>query len=221
MRPIKDRRAAGQLLAHKLQETQWQNTVILALPRGGVPVAAEVAATLGLPWDVLLVKKITAQKHTEFAIGAVSEDEEPVWSSENVSFLRLTPAQLQASIERTRQRILEQTRKWRKGRDPLAVQGKTVIAIDDGLATGLTMLAAIEFLIRRKARKIVVAVPVASESAKQAVHQKADRTVVLYTPEPFDSVSLWYEDFTQVTDEEVTSLLEEARVRTRTTTASV
>lgn len=207
MVPIKNRRVAGQQLAKKLKEGRWSNTLVLALPRGGVPVAAEVAAELKLPWDVLLVKKVTAQKNSELAIGAVSEYEEPIWNDEGVSFLKLTPPQLKGSIERTRQRIKEQSRKWRQGRERLPVQGRTVVVVDDGMATGLTMLAAVEFLIRGKARKIVVAVPVASESAKDLLSKKADRTVVVHTPEPFVSVSQWYEDFTQTTDEEVTTLL--------------
>lgn len=213
MVPLKNRKAAGVQLAKRLKETHWTNAIVLALPRGGVPVAAEVAAQLGLPWDILLVKKVTAQKHSEFAIGAVSEDEDPIWSDDNISSLKLNPEQLRTSVEKTRQRILEQTTQWRQGRPPLDVQGKNVIVVDDGLATGLTMLAAVEFLIRRKARKIVVAVPVASQSAREALLQKADRTVVLHAPEPFHSVGDWYEDFSQTTDEEVTNLLSGERAK--------
>ncbi len=219
MKTMKNRHEAGQLLAKKLKETNWTNAVVLALPRGGVPVAAHVARSLDLPWDILLVKKITAQKHSEFAVGAVSEDEDPIWSQANITSLKLTSAQLRAAVEKTRSRILEQTKKWRQGLAPLDVQGKTVIVVDDGLATGLTMISAVEFLIRRKARKIVVAVPVASVSAKDLVAQKADRSVVLYAPERFLSVGEWYEEFTQVTDEEVTELLQKERARQQSESA--
>jgi putative phosphoribosyl transferase len=207
MKPLRDREAAGQMLARKLKDADWKKASILALPRGGVPIAWEIAKELKLPLDVLLVKKVGAPDQPEFAIGAVSEDEHPIWNQESISFLGIEKRKLHDLAENARKKILEQTGKWRKGRAPLEVKGKTIILVDDGLATGMTMHAAVEFLKRREVKKIVIAAPVASRSAVDSFKNKVDQIVVLQIPEPFFSVGQWYEDFTQVTDEVVTSIL--------------
>jgi putative phosphoribosyl transferase len=207
MKPLKDRETAGQLLAQKLKNADWKEASVLALPRGGVPIAWEIAKELKLPLDVLLVKKIGEPDQPEFAIGAVSEDEHPIWNQESLSALGLEKRKLHDLSENTRKIILEQAKKWRKGRAPLDVKDKTIILVDDGLATGMTMHAAVEFLKRRGVKKIVIAAPVASRSAVDSFKTKVDQIVVLQIPEPFFSVGQWYEDFTQVTDETVTNIL--------------
>lgn len=207
MKSLKDRETAGQLLAQKLSTADWSRAFVLALPRGGVPVAWESAKELKLPLDVVLVKKIGEPDQPEFAIGAVSEDEDPIWNQESIDFLGLEKRKLHYLAEDTRKMILEQTKKWRKGRSPLAVKGKTIILVDDGLATGMTMHAAVDFLKGRGVKKIVIAAPVASRSAVDSFKTKVDQIVVLKIPEPFFSVGQWYEDFTQVTDEVVTNIL--------------
>lgn len=207
MKPIKNRETAGRLLAQELKRMEWQDTLILALPRGGVPVAAEIAKELNLPWDLLLVKKIGAPGQPEFAIGAISENENPVWDYASISLLSIQKSNLDKLVEKTRDKILEQAKKWRKGRIPLSVKNQTVIVVDDGLATGMTMHAAVKFLRHQGVEKIVIAVPVASRSAEDSFRTEVDQVIALQTPEPFFSVGQWYEDFEQVTDETVASFL--------------
>lgn len=210
MNPLKDRETAGRLLSEVLSKKSWKNTLILALPRGGVPVAWEISKQLNLPWDVLLVKKIGAPEQPEFAIGAVSEDKMPIWNKSSIESLNLPEIKLLNLADKTRKKIIQQTKKWRKQKPALDVKNKNVIVVDDGLATGLTMHAAVEFLQRRGAKSITVAAPVGSKSAVDSLTNNVENIFVLSTPEPFFSVGQWYEDFTQVTDDVVTKLLEQS-----------
>lgn len=207
MKTIKNRTEAGRLLAEKLRTVDRKNTLVLALPRGGVPLAWEIAKQLKLTWDILLVKKIGAPLHPEFAIGAVSEDQPPLWNTDIISSMGLDREQLNQLAEESQEKLRRQSKAWRRNRKPLELEGKDIILVDDGLATGMTMLSAVEFLKHRGARKVTVAAPIASGPAEEALRPRADEVVILLTPEPFFSVGQWYEDFSQVSDEMVMRLL--------------
>lgn len=220
MRLFANRKEAGEILAKRLlSERKWEGALVLALPRGGVPIGREVADELGLPLDVLLVKKIGAPNQSEFAIGAMPEDEQPIWDQSSISQLDLSEKDLQEAAEISRRKILDQAIKWRH--EPLKIKSKTVIVVDDGLATGLTMVAAVQFLKRQKVSKIIIAVPVASSSSMDSLKPLVDEIVALQIPEPFFSVGQWYKDFTQVTDEMVTDLLDKKTNDEQTTTIKI
>jgi putative phosphoribosyl transferase len=209
MKPIKNREVAGKLLAERLKKRKWKNTCVLAIPRGGVPVGSVIAKELKLSFDVILVKKIGAPEQPEFAIGAICEDDKPIWNKDSVAMLNLQKDVMIELAEKTYKKIFEQTKKWRADRLPLALKDQTVILVDDGLATGLTMLAAVEYLKRKQVNKIVIAIPVASRSAIENLENLVDQILVLEIPEPFFAISQWYENFSQVTDETVTQILAE------------
>lgn len=207
MKRLKDRESAGKELAQVLKGEKWENTTILALPRGGVPIAWEIAKQLELPWDLLLVKKIGAPHQPEFAIGAICEDDRPLWNQESVSWLNLTDNDKESLAKKTHEKILKQAEQWRGGREPQNFEGKNLIIVDDGLATGMTMHAAVDYLKRQGANKVVIAVPVAAKSSVESFKDKVDKIITLQTPEPFFAVGNWYEDFDQVTNKVVTNLL--------------
>lgn len=208
MIPYKDRRQAGSFLAEKLNEKiRPGNACILALPRGGVPVAWEVARKLRLPLDVLAVKKIGAPDNPEFAIGALAENQRPVWNQEAIRELGVPRHALRTLADAVQEQIRRQTARWRAGNAPLPVKDRTVILVDDGVATGTTMSSAIELLRRQGARRIVAAAPVGPVSAVSYLKLQADEMVILQTPQPFFSVGQWYENFDAVSDETVTRLL--------------
>ncbi len=213
MKRLKNRESAGKELAELLQKSGWENTTVLALPRGGVPIAWEVAKTLKLPWDLLLVKKIGAPNYPEFAIGAVCESDHPTWNQEALSRLNLSESERQQMAQNSQDKIKQQARKWRGSRPSLEYKGKNFIIVDDGLATGMTMHAAVDFLNRQGARKVFVAIPVAAKDSVDSLKGKVEQVFTLQTPEPFNAVGNWYENFNQVSDEEVTKLLNEAEKR--------
>lgn len=204
-----DRTQAGRRLADALERYDGRQTVVLALPRGGVPVAAEVAARIGAPLDLLIVRKIGVPYQPELAMGAVVDGEAPVVvRNEDVirsagisaaEFDRVRDREL-AEIERRRARYLA-------GRAPVEIAGRTAIVVDDGIATGATVRAAIRGLRRRKPREIVVAVPVAPPDTVAMLEQEADRVVCLEQPSFFQAIGLHYRDFRQVSDEEVIATL--------------
>jgi len=203
MKLFRDRVEAGEALAAKLESLNLgRNICVLALPRGGIPLGAVVASTLQCQLDMLFIKKIGAPHHEELAIGAVSESG-TIWQKETLDFLNI-PRDVQQQLAREKQKELKaQLLKWRKGRKPIDVKGMTAIVVDDGLATGTTMRAALDFLKTQTPKRIVVAVPVASHVAAEDVSKECDDFVTLEIPEPFFSVGQWYQDFTQVTDDEV------------------
>lgn len=207
MRPIESRVSAGKLLAEVLRDREWQNAVVLALPRGGVPVAHEIARELALSMDVLFVKKMGAPGRPEYALGAISEDNDPVWNEDALMDVSLSQEDLKKIVDQSRTQVDEQVRKWRGSRKAIDLKGRTVLVVDDGLATGMTMKAAVELLRRRDVKRILVVAPVASRSAMELLKDDADEVIVLSIPEPFFSVGQWYEDFSQVTDEAVSQLL--------------
>jgi putative phosphoribosyl transferase len=205
-----DRAEAGSRLAKRLRAMGLENPVVLALPRGGVPVGYEIAQALEAPLDVLLVCKIGAPGHEEFALGAAVEAEPPiVVLNEGVpqrfmQHVREQAARQAEEIERRRQA-------YRSGRPLLDVSGRTAIVVDDGIATGATFRAALEAMKHMDAAKVVAAIPVAPAESLPAVEALAGDVVCLATPEPFYAVGLHYRDFSQTTDQEVVELLKKAK----------
>jgi predicted phosphoribosyltransferase len=206
-----DRREAGRQLAARLRDYASSNTIVLALPRGGVPVAYEVARALGAPLDVFIVRKLGVPGHEEFALGAIASGEVVVLNPELANQLGLSRQDIQTIIEAERRELDRRERAYREGAPPLDVRGRTVILVDDGLATGATMLAAIAALRKLGPARIVVAVPVAAPETCEAMAGAADEVVCAVTPQPFHAVGLWYDNFAQTTDDEVRALLHAAR----------
>jgi predicted phosphoribosyltransferase len=206
-----DRREAGRQLAARLRDYAGSNTIVLALPRGGVPVAYEVARALGAPLDVFIVRKLGVPGHEEFALGAIASGEVVVLNPELANQLGLSRQEIQTIIEAERRELDRRERAYREGAPPLDVRGRTVILVDDGLATGATMLAAIAALRKLGPARIVVAVPVAAPETCEAMAGAADEVVCAVTPQPFHAVGLWYDNFAQTTDDEVRALLHAAR----------
>ncbi len=213
MELFKNRESAGKQLAVEVSRFVQADALVLALPRGGVPVAWEIAKDLDLAMDLLLVKKIAAPEAPEFAIGAVAEDDPPIWSRENLGQFELSQAELNELLKGVQRKILRQRASWCGEYMRYKVRGRQVILVDDGLATGLTMRAAVSHVRRHGARQVVVAVPVAAKSAKREFKDIADEIVILETPEDFSSVGRWYDDFAQVADAEVTAIVAESRAR--------
>jgi len=211
MKQFQNRSEAGKLLASKLQKyADNPNVLVLALPRGGVPVAFEIARSLKAPLDVFLVRKLGVPGHEEFAMGAISSCGDRVLNQEIIKALQLSDSLVERVTQHERQEMMRRESLYRQNKPPLQIQGKTVLLVDDGLATGSTMLAAIRAVQSQKAEKIVIAVPVAPPSTYESMKKLGDDTICLLTPEPFYGVGLWYNDFSQTTDDEVVSLLSQA-----------
>lgn len=208
---FENRYAAGQWLASKLQHYRNRpDVIVLALPRGGVPVGYEVAKWLNAPLDVFIVRKLGVPGHEELAMGATASGGVRMLN-QNVIDMFGIPWDLIEMITAREQRELErQEREYREGRPPLDVEGRTVILVDDGLATGASMHVAVAALKHKKPAHIVVAVPVASQETCSEFDGEVDHVVCALTPEPFWSVGQWYEDFSQVSDDEVRDLLRRA-----------
>ncbi len=205
----RDRTSAGRSLARRLSEYAGRSdVVVLALPRGGVPVASEVARALGAPLDVFVVRKLGVPGHEELAMGAIAQGGDCVINQEVVRRHHIPLNEIDAVIEGEQAELRRRERAYRNGRVALDVRGKTLIVVDDGLATGATMRAAVVSLKRRAPAGIVVAVPTASATACESFREFADHCICDNTPEPFRSVGEWYEDFRQTTDEEVRELLQ-------------
>jgi len=209
---FRDRAEAGQILAAKLKQyARRPDIVILALPRGGVPVAYQVATMLDLPLDIFLVRKLGVPGQEELAMGAIASGGIKVSNEDIIRALHI-PQSVIDDVAAKEQRELERREKfYRQDAPAIDVTNKTVILIDDGLATGATMRAAAAALKQQNAKKIVVAVPVAAESTCQELETEVDEAVCALTPEPFYGVGYWYDDFSQTTDEEVIDLLKKSR----------
>ncbi len=205
-----DRRDAGRRLAGVLREEAGQRPLVLALPRGGVPVAHEVATALGAPLDVLLVRKLGVPGHEELAMGAIAEGGVRVLNDEVIAGLGIPARRIAEATRLESAELTRRDRLYRAGREALPRAGRTVLLVDDGLATGATMAAAVEAARAEGALRVVVAVPVASREAMATLSRIADRCVALLVPAGFSGVGEWYEDFRQTTDEEVRTLLESA-----------
>ena len=204
---FKNRTEAGRFLAEKLLKYQSMKPLILAIPRGGVPVAAEVAEKLHADLDLLMVKKIGAPDNRELAIGAISEDGQPWLNSRIISRLGIKTATLKKISAEKALEVKAQIQKLRGSKKAVPVEGRVLIVIDDGIATGATLLAAVHLLRARKPKKIIIAAPVAPESTLEEIRKVADDVVALKTPYPFYAVGDWYHEFTQVEDDEVLKLL--------------
>jgi predicted phosphoribosyltransferase len=203
-----DRRDAGLALAEDLRSFAGRaDVIVLGLPRGGVPVAFEVARALRAPLDVFVVRKLGAPGHEELAMGAIASGGVVVTNDEVLDGLRIPWHEVEFEIERQRTELVRRELLYRGGRPPLDVRARTVILVDDGLATGSTMRAAVKALRKRAPAAIVVAVPTAAPSICREFQKVADGCVCAMTPEPFRAVGLWYEDFKQTTDQEVCDLL--------------
>jgi predicted phosphoribosyltransferase len=218
---FRNRTEAGRLLALKL--TAYANrpeVVVLALPRGGVPVAYEVARALNAPLDVFIVRKLGVPGYEELAMGAVASGGVRVINEPLVAALRIPDYVIEAVAAWEQQELARRERVYRDDRPPLDVQGKTVILIDDGLATGATMQAAVKALRQQQPGRMVVAVPTASPETCDAIRAEVDEIICAITPEPFYAVGFWYEDFSQTTDEEVRELLARSAAETRPAAAT-
>jgi putative phosphoribosyl transferase len=207
--PFRNRTDAGRQLASKLVKFQGRSDLlVLALPRGGVPVAYEVANILHAPMDIFLVRKLGVPGHEELAFGAIASGGLRVINESIVHSTHLSPGQIEAAVAREKVELARRERSYRGDRPPPDPKGLTVILVDDGLATGATMLAAARALRQENPKHIVIAVPVAAPATCNEFRPEVDEIICAITPEPFHAVGLWYEDFSQITDEEVKELLE-------------
>ncbi|HEY4817730.1 MAG TPA: phosphoribosyltransferase [Candidatus Acidoferrum sp.] len=211
MFPFRDRTEAGRLLAETLREfANRDDVVVLALPRGGVPVGFEVAKALNAPLDVFVVRKLGLPRQEELAMGAIASGGARVLNRELIRALGI-PDEVVEQVTQEEQRELERReREYRDGRPPVDVHGKTAILIDDGLATGSSMRVAVLALKQKQPAQIVVAVPVAPRDSCAELESVADKVICAVTPEPFWGVGQWYADFSQTSDEEVRDLLRRA-----------
>jgi putative phosphoribosyl transferase len=212
IRRFRDRREAGSLLAAQLRHYAGRDDVIvLGLPRGGLPVAYEVARELDAPLDVFLVRKLGVPGQEELALGAIASGGTVVLNPRLVEALGLTRDQIAAIVDRERRELERRERAYRGDRPPPHLSGRVVILVDDGLATGSSMWAAVHAVRQENPARVVVAVPVADPDVCHRLDAEADEAVCLFTPQPMRAVGIWYEDFSQTTDEEVRELLERAR----------
>jgi putative phosphoribosyl transferase len=211
--PYRDRRDAGQQLAAELKALSLERPVVFALPRGGVPVGLEVARALHAPLELLAVRKLGAPGNPELAVGAVAEDGTGVFDARSAELLGVTPEMLDTAIAHESRELLRRVQRYRSGRPPVDVKQRTAIVVDDGIATGMTELAAVRALRKSQAAAIVVAVPVGSEEALAMLGEEADRVICLRVPARLYGVGMWYEDFKPVSDDEVLAMLGEARAQ--------
>ena len=210
---FQDRRDAGRVLARSVAKLHdLEGAMVLGLPRGGVPVAYEVARELNLPLDIFIVRKLGVPGHEELAMGAIASGGTIVMNSSVVQELNISPEVIEAVARREELEIERRERAYRDGRPPAQVEGRTAILIDDGLATGASMLAATRAL-RPRVRRVIVAVPVAAASTCNELRSEVDQVLCAITPQPFFAVGMFYRDFDQTTDEEVRFLLLQARNR--------
>jgi putative phosphoribosyl transferase len=211
MRRFRNREEAGRKLAEALASYRTERPIILALPRGGVPVGYEIARALAAPLDVWVVRKVGVPFRPELGMGAVSEGGEVYLSRDIVDYAGLSEEELAQACERKLREVEERVRIFRGGGPAPALRDRTVIIVDDGIATGGTTRAAIRAVRAQQPSKVILAVPVASPDVVQALSQEVDRVVCLLTPEDLYAIGMWYDDFTQVSDEAVVALLQRAR----------
>jgi putative phosphoribosyl transferase len=209
---FKDRTEAGQVLARKLAAyANHEDVVVLALPRGGVPVAFEIATALNVPLDVFLVRKLGVPGQSELAMGAIANGGVRVLNQDIVRSLRLSDAVIDKVAAQEQQELERRERLYRDNIPIPLLHERTVIIVDDGLATGATMRAGIAAIRQQQPARIVVAVPISSPETCRDLAVEVDEIICVETPQLFCSVGLWYEDFPQTTDEEVRALLKQAQ----------
>ena len=208
---FQDRSEAGQTLARRLKSVIIDSdTLVLALPRGGVPVGFEIAQTLHVDLDVFLVRKLGVPGQEELAMGAIASGGVRVLNEPLIQHLGVSQSIIDRVTAREQYEIERRERLYREGRSALPIENRTAILVDDGLATGATMLAAARAVRAKKPKRIIVAVPVASRDACEEFRRQVDDVICAEIPEPFYSVGTWYEDFSQTSDAEVRQLLERA-----------
>jgi putative phosphoribosyl transferase len=208
---FQNRREAGRALAVELGQRSLENAIVLALPRGGVPVAYEVAVALRAPLDVIVVRKLGVPGHEELAMGAVASGGVGILNESITDSQRIPLQAIGEVAERESVEVVRRVAEYRGGRPPLALDGRTAVLVDDGLATGASMRAAVLAARALGPSRIVVGVPVASREAVDELEGDVDEVVSVETPEPFGAVGAWYSDFRQTTDAEVRELLEATR----------
>ena len=207
-RGFHDRREAGQALASALASYAGRlDVIVLALPRGGVPVAVEVAEALGAPLDIFLVRKLGTPRHRELAMGAIASGGVRVINDDVVRWYGITPAEIDEIAAEEQLELLRREQAYREGREGLPLAGKVVILIDDGLATGSTMRASVQAIRRHNPSRVVVGVPVGARETCDELSAHADEVVCVQSPEPFVAVGQWYGHFDQTTDQQVRALL--------------
>jgi putative phosphoribosyl transferase len=208
----RDRRHAGQVLAQRLTDFKDRpDVIVLALPRGGVPVAFEVAQALHAPLDVFIVRKLGVPGREEYAMGAIASGEVCVLNHEVVDWLGISQADIDAVMQAERLELARREHLYREAKPVPSLHARTVLLIDDGLATGSTMRAAIRACRQQQPRHLVAAIPVADADVCESLRNEADEVVCASTPEFFQAVGRWYDDFSQTSDDEVRALLAAAR----------
>jgi len=217
---FKDREEAGRILANRLTKYADQKPIVLGLPRGGVPVAFEVAKALKAPLDVYVVRKLGVPGHEELAMGAIASGDVRVLNKPVVEDLRISEEAIETETRKEQEELKRRELLYRGKRPPLDVSNRTVVLVDDGIATGSTIKAAIAALKKQKAGRIVVAVPVAPASTIDELKTEVDEVICVSTPEFFYAISLWYDEFPQTSDEEVRELLKEAEMKKEAAVAS-
>ncbi|MFF7749517.1 phosphoribosyltransferase [Streptomyces sp. NPDC007971] len=214
---FRDRAEAGRVLAGLLSDLSGRgelpDPLVLALPRGGIAVAAPVARALGAPLDVLVVRKIGAPHHEEFAVGALAPGDAPLFDPDTLDHLGLTEQRLAPVVERERRELARREQRYRGDRPPLDPTGRTVIVVDDGLATGATARAALRHLRNRAPARIVLAVPVGAPDSLDRLAAEADLVICPHRPAAFSAVGQWYDEFEQLTDADVLDVLHALHTR--------
>lgn len=205
--PYRNRREAGQVLAELVRELPAGDSVVLGLPRGGVPVAFEVARAIGAPLDIFVVRKLGVPGHEELAMGAIASGGMCVLNDDVVDSLRISPEAIAAAVRSETIELRRREELYRDGRPPVDVRGKRAILVDDGLATGASMRAAVAALRGLGPAEIVVAVPVAAAESCEDFRHEVDFCICAATPEPLYGVGLWFRDFRPTSDDEVRALL--------------
>jgi putative phosphoribosyl transferase len=206
-----DRTDAGKQLAHKLEFLQGQrNVIVLGLPRGGVPVAFEIAKALAVPLGVLVVRKLGVPGHEELAMGAIASGGVRVLNDDIIQSLALDNETIDSEVAKERLELEQRETRYRGTKPFPSLTGKTVLVVDDGIATGATMRVAVKALKQHQPARIIVVAPTCARDTYQTLYREADEVICLATPEPYIAVGLWYEHFPQTRDEEVRSLLEQA-----------
>ena len=205
--PFSDRADAGRRLASRLDDRRGGDVVVLALPRGGVPVAFEVARALSAPLDVILVRKLGVPFQPELGMGAIGEGDVRVLNPEIVRMARVSPAEIDRVESAEREELARRARRYRGDRDPVDVAGRTTIVVDDGIATGSTARAACQVARAQGAARVILATPVAPPSVVPELADVADEVIALETPAHFFAIGQFYGDFSQTTDDEVVDLL--------------
>ncbi|MFI5895139.1 phosphoribosyltransferase [Actinoplanes sp. NPDC051513] len=201
-----DRDEAGRMLAVEVArhlEHDHSRTLVLALPRGGVPVAVQVAARIGGDFDIVLARKIGAPGRPEFGVGAIAEDGPPVFDEGTLDHLGITADDLAGTVDGERAELARRVHRYREGRPAPQVTGRTVVLVDDGLATGVTARAALRWLHDQSPRRTILAVPVCAPLAAESLAAEAGTVICLSAPPSFRAVGQWYQDFSQLTDEDV------------------